>query len=211
MNILPDWARKWYLGLIQPVINLFIKRKLNPNWLTTLGLIISIIAAYFFALGHHRIGGAIFLLAGTLDIIDGKVARASNRVTKFGALYDSTLDRYAEMFVLFGIVYYYAHSTNFYLGQFDLSLPGAVTAAIALGGSLMVSYIRARAEGLGLTCSVGLMQRPERIVYLSFSAIFHRYALFIVLILIAILSNFTAIQRLFHVWKQTLGSNESSK
>lgn len=211
MNILPNWIRNWYLGLIQPLINLFIERKLNPNWFTTLGLIISIIAAYFFALGHHRIGGAIFLLAGTLDIIDGKVARASNRVTKFGALYDSTLDRYAEMFVLFGIVYYYAHLKDFYLGQFDLSLLGAVAAAVALGGSIMVSYIRARAEGLGLTCSVGLMQRPERIVYLSFSAIFHRYALFVVLILIAVFSNFTAVQRIIHVRKQTLGNDKLSK
>jgi len=206
MNILPDWVRNWYIGLIQPIIKLFIKYKLNPNWFTTLGLIISAIAAYFFGSGDHRIAGALFLLAGTFDIIDGKVARASGRVTKFGAIYDSTLDRYAEMLVLFGMVFYYSRLTTFYLGKIDLALVGGVSAAVALGGSIMVSYVRARAEGLGMECKVGFMQRPERIVYMGFGAIFHEYVLLAVLIFIAIGSNFTAIQRLVHVRKQSIAT-----
>jgi CDP-diacylglycerol--glycerol-3-phosphate 3-phosphatidyltransferase len=209
MNILPDWLRTWYINLIQPAIKIMIKYRLNPNWFTTLGLIISAVSAYFFAIGSHRIAGAIYLLAGTFDIIDGKVARSSGRVTKFGAVYDSTLDRYAEMLVLFGLVFYYSHLQSFVVFNFDWSIVGAVAAAVTLGGSIMVSYIRARAESLGLDCKVGLMQRPERVVYLGFGAIFHEYALLVVLVIIAILSNATAIQRLVHVRKQALASSSA--
>ena len=204
MDILPGWARNWYLKLIQPPINLLLKYQLNPNWFTTFGLIVSAVAAYFFAIGSHRIGGIIYLLAGTFDIVDGKIARASGRATKFGAVYDSTLDRYAEMLVLFGIVFYYFHLESLVIFGFDWAIVGAAAAAVALGGSIMVSYVRARAEGLGLKCSVGVMQRPERVVYLGFGAILHEYTLLLALVLIAILSNATAIQRLFHVRKQTL-------
>ncbi|MCI0513405.1 CDP-alcohol phosphatidyltransferase family protein [candidate division KSB1 bacterium] len=206
MNILPQWTRGWYVNLIQPVINLFIKYKLNPNWFTTLGLIISFVAAYFFGIGNHRLGGALFLLAGTLDIIDGKVARSSGRVTKFGAIYDSTLDRYAEMLVFFGIIYYYSQLDSEWLWGVDISLLGAISASIGVAGSIMVSYVRARAEGLGLECKVGMLQRPERIVYLGFGAIFHRYIMLFVLLMIAILANLTTIQRLLHVRRQTLAS-----
>jgi len=204
MDILPASIQKWYINLIQPIIRLFIKYRLNPNWFTTLGLIVSSIAAYFFGAGHQHIGGALFLLAGTFDIIDGKVARASGRVTKFGAIYDSTLDRYAEMLVLFGIVYYYSRLSSFYLWGIDLALVGGVSAAVALGGSIMVSYVRARAEGVGLECKVGIMQRPERVVYLGFGAIFSKYTLIAALIFIAIFSNLTAIQRLIHVRRQSM-------
>ena len=94
INLLPDLLKNLYLSLIDPVINFFIKRRLNPNHFTTLGLILSIPTAYLFGIGYHRIAGVIMLISGTFDIIDGKVARATNRTTKFGALYDSTLDRY---------------------------------------------------------------------------------------------------------------------
>lgn len=207
MYILPEWIRKWYLQLMQPLTRMFIKYHLNPNWFTTLGLIISAGAAYYFGIGQHRIGGVIYLLAGTFDIIDGLVARASGRVTKFGAIYDSTLDRYSEMLVIFGLVFYYFRIDPFFLWDIDLALLGGVTAAVALGGSIMVSYVRARAEALGLECKVGIMQRPERVVYLGFGAIFHQYALLAALVLIALLSNFTAIQRLLHVRKQALNGN----
>jgi len=209
MKMLPDWTRNWYINLIQPAIKIMIKYRLNPNWFTTVGLIISAVSAYFFAIGSHRWAGVIYLLAGTFDIIDEKVARASGRVTKFGAVYDSTLDRYAEMFVLFGLVYYYTQSKPFIIHNFDWSIVGAVAAAVTLGGSIMVSYIRARAEGLGLDCKVGMMQRPERVVYLGAGAIFHEYALLGALVLIAFFSNATAIQRLLHVRKQAAASSSA--
>lgn len=196
---LPEWIRNFYLRLISPIINYFIKRQLNPNHFTTIGLIISIISAYFFAIGALRLAGALMLLGGTFDIIDGKVARATNRVSKFGALYDSTLDRYAEVTIFFGLAYYFVHS-DWMVGRIDLSLLGAVAVCMALGGAVMTSYVRARAEGLGLECKVGTMQRPERVVLIAFAAIFHKVVLVIVILIVAIFANYTAIQRLYHVW-----------
>jgi CDP-diacylglycerol--glycerol-3-phosphate 3-phosphatidyltransferase len=202
--ILPEWLKNWYLNLITPVVNFFITRAVNPNLFTTLGFIVSIISAGLFALGYPRPAGALVLLSGTLDIIDGKVARATNRVTKFGALYDSTLDRYAEVVVFFGLAIFFAEQ------ELPLRLVALIAVSIALGGSMMVSYVRARAEGLGLECKVGIMQRPERIVLLGFGALFHEYALMIAVALIAVLSNFTAIQRLIHVRNAEKGLKQQS-
>ncbi len=196
---LPEWLKNFYLRLIFPIINFFIKRNLNPNHFTTIGLLISIVSAYFFAIGKLWLAGVLMLIAGTFDIIDGKVARATNRVTKFGALYDSTLDRYAEVMIFFGLAYHFVHS-NWTSGRFDLSVLGAIAVCIALGGAVMTSYVRARAEGLGLECKVGVMQRPERIVLIAFGAIFHKVALLIALLIVAIFANVTAIQRLFYIW-----------
>jgi CDP-diacylglycerol--glycerol-3-phosphate 3-phosphatidyltransferase len=191
INILPDWVKNFYLNILTPVVKFFIERDLNPNLFTTIGFIVSIASAYFFGIGSLVVAGILVLLSGTFDIIDGRVARATNRVTKFGALYDSTLDRYAEVIMFFGLAYYFV-SLNY--------LWRSVAVSIALGGSLMVSYVRARAEGLGFDCKVGIMQRPERIVLIGFGAIIHEYVLMGAVITIAILANFTAGQRLYHVW-----------
>jgi CDP-diacylglycerol--glycerol-3-phosphate 3-phosphatidyltransferase len=191
INILPDGVKNFYLNILTPVVKFFIERDLNPNLFTTVGFIVSIASAYFFGIGELAIAGVLVLLSGTFDIIDGKVARATNRVTKFGALYDSTLDRYAEVIMFFGLAYYFVSLD--YLWR-------SVAVSSALGGSLMVSYVRARAEGLGFECKVGVMQRPERIVLIGFGAIIHEYVLMGAVIAIAILANFTAGQRLYHVW-----------
>jgi CDP-diacylglycerol--glycerol-3-phosphate 3-phosphatidyltransferase len=192
-NILPDWLKNWYLNLITPVVNFFIVHAVNPNLFTTLGFIVSIISAVLFAFKYPRLAGVLVLLSGTFDIIDGKVARATNRVTKFGALYDSTLDRYAEVVIFFGLAFFFSEQAA------SWRIAMLIAVSFALGGSMMVSYVRARAEGLGLDCKVGIMQRPERIVLLGFGALFHQYALMLAIVLIAILANFTAIQRLLHV------------
>lgn len=202
VNFIPDWLRNGYLNLITPTTDFFIKRGVNPNFFTTVGLIISVIATYILANGHLRLGGALILIGGTFDILDGRVARATNRVTKFGALYDSTLDRYSEVMIFLGLAYYFAFSsTEWMIGGFNISLLAIFAVSAALGGSIMTSYVRARAEGLGLECKVGVMQRPERVVYLGFGALFHKYTLLLALILIALFANFTAIQRVYHVWK----------
>jgi len=201
VNILPDGVKNWYLNLITPVVNFFVTRAVNPNLFTTLGFIVSLISAGLFILGYPRWGGALVLLSGTFDIIDGKVARATNQATKFGALYDSTLDRYAEVVVFFGLAYFFDRDPSTFLKTLESSwrMVGVIAVCVALGGSMMVSYVRARAEGLGMQCKVGIMQRPERIVLLGFGAIIHEAALMIAVGLIAALSNFTAIQRLLHV------------
>lgn len=200
VNFLPDSARDWFLSLITPITDFFIKRGINPNFFTTVGLIISVISAFYFSRGFIRLGGLLLLFAGVFDIFDGRVARATNRETKFGALYDSTLDRYGEVFVLFGLAYHFS-TTPVFIAGYQMNAIIILAISMALGGSVMTSYVRARAEGLGLECKVGIMQRSERVVYLGFGAILHVFILALVLIFIAIFSNFTAMQRLYHVWK----------
>ena len=208
---LPDWIKNSFLRSITPVIDFFIKRRLNPNHFTTIGLILSGVAAYLFGIGLLRIAGIIMLISGIFDIIDGKVARATNRVTKFGALYDSTLDRYAEVMIFFGLAYFFINNQwtsgtinisflNWSIKNINISFISTIAVCMALGGSVMTSYVRARAEGLGLECKVGVMQRPERIVLIASGAIFHKVLLVVALVIVAIFSNLTAIQRLYHIW-----------
>jgi CDP-diacylglycerol--glycerol-3-phosphate 3-phosphatidyltransferase len=178
-------------AFFDPVAEALTRFGVSPNVITSIGFLVSAVSGYFFATGMHRLGGVFILLAGIFDILDGKIARGSNRVTRFGALYDSTLDRYGEIFVFLGIAYYFIGHGHF---------SGAVAACIALGGSLMVSYVRARAEGLGLTCKVGFMQRPERILTIGFTALVHPWAMIAGMYFLAVFANFTAVQRLYHVW-----------
>lgn len=188
-----------FIGLLEPIGSFLIRMEINPNALTTMGFGISIFAGYFFAIGALRLGAVLVLVSGIFDILDGKLARGSNRVTRFGALYDSTLDRYAEIFIFLGIAYYFITE--------DMVLTSLVS-LIVLAGSLMVSYVRARAEGLDFSCKVGIMQRPERIVTLGVTALIHEYALIFGLFFLAIMANFTAIQRIRHIWIQENGKKQ---
>jgi len=199
INVLPDGVKNWYLRLINPVIDLFVRLELNPNFFTTIGFILTVGAAVLFATGNLRVAGAIVLLAGTFDIVDGQVARRTKRVTKFGALYDSTLDRYAEVIMFFGLAFYFVKEEWFIT---------SVAVSVALGGSVMVSYVRSRAEALGFQCKVGIMQRPERVVYIGIGALIHIYALIFAIIVIAVLANITALQRLYHIWTQENGKKQ---
>ena len=197
IKLIPDQWKKFYFSCLDPVIDLFGRLKLNPNFLTILGFGVSCVAAFFVVRGQLLLGGLLILFAGLFDSIDGKLARASNKVTHFGALFDSTIDRYSE--VIFFIAIAYNFITN---GWYWSSL----AVAIGLTGSLMVSYVRARAEGLGFQCTIGLLQRPERIILLGFGALvgslIHIYIFIFIIWLIAILSNMTAIQRMVHIWNQ---------
>ncbi|RMF64922.1 MAG: CDP-alcohol phosphatidyltransferase family protein [Calditrichaeota bacterium] len=197
--MLPDGVKNWYLRLIQPIVDFFIRLELNPNFFTTIGFVLTVGAAVLFAVGQLRLAGAMILLAGTFDIIDGKVARATNRVTKFGALYDSTLDRYSEVIMFFGLAFYFVKAEWFIT---------SIAVSVALGGSIMVSYVRARAEALGFHCKVGIMQRPERVVYIGLGALFHIYTLIFAILAVAIFANVTAIQRIYHVWAAENGKKK---
>ena len=200
-NLIPDWLKNWYVSSLNPLVRLSTAWHIHPNFFTTLSLLISLLSAWVLATGHLRWGGILILVSGTFDIIDGAVARATNTSSKFGAFYDSTLDRYAELAVFFGVLAYY-------LNYGSAGLVGHVfwPIGLAICGSFMVSYIRARAEGLGFECKMGMMQRPERIVLLGFGAIFHERILMFFIILIALLSNLTAIQRMLHIWKLSKSS-----
>lgn len=223
-NLLKKYGQPLVYVLIQPLIHLLVRWKVKPNTITTIGLLINCVAAGIFIYGaekgvrndHSFIawGGAVILLAGLFDMIDGRLARVSNNSTPFGALYDSVLDRYSELIMFLGICWYLvAH--NYFLSS--------LFAFIAMIGSIMVSYIRARAESLGVKADVGMMQRPERIILIGTAAIacgifsatfggdfrivkpwwpmpiFETISVFTLpIVALAILSNITAVRRLIY-------------
>src|SRR5258708_17580626 len=146
---------KW---LLDKIVGAIAATGINPNLLTFLGLVVNFIAAAFFAVGRFFTGALIIFFAGFLDILDGQVARRQNRVTAFGAFYDSTLDRYADMALYMGLLVYYSVSGR---------TPYAVLAAVATAGLVVVSYPRARAASLHPLCKVGFIERPELLASLK--------------------------------------------
>ncbi len=171
---------------------LLVRTGLSPNVLTVFGLLLALGVAWILAEGRFFLGGFLVLLSGSFDLLDGALARASGRVTKFGGLLDSTFDRLSEAALFLGLLAYYAGE-----GSYQESL----LVGAALVGSMMTSYVRARAEGLGLKCDVGIFTRPERVILLAIGLIFNQ--MLIILWIMAVLANLIAGQRLFHVWRQT--------
>lgn len=169
---LRDSLQQGIYVVINPFVKGLIWLGLTPNAVTTIGLLLNIGVAALFIIGAEKTnqfdlsfvgwGGALILFAGVFDMLDGQVARLGKMSSKFGAFYDSVLDRYSEMFMFLGVCYYLIAHHYFLSSLF---------AFVALIGSMMVSYTRARAEGLGIECKGGLMQRPERIVILGVSAL----------------------------------------
>jgi CDP-diacylglycerol--glycerol-3-phosphate 3-phosphatidyltransferase len=198
---IPESWRTGYAKAIDPFIQLLTRWDIHPNTFTTLGFIVSCFSTYFMAVGLFRIAALLVLLAGLFDTIDGKLARDSGKVSKFGALFDSTLDRYSEVFLFFGMAYYFIEHDMYLI---------SIAVAVAMGGSMMVSYIRARAEGLGFECKVGILQRPERLLLISLGGLIHVTALVAVIWIIAVLSNITAVVRIVHVWKEDRKNHPSS-
>jgi CDP-diacylglycerol--glycerol-3-phosphate 3-phosphatidyltransferase len=169
--------------------------RVQPNQLSCLGLVCSMIAAGAFAADQRRTGALCLTVAGTLDILDGALARVSGRVSPFGAFLDSVLDRYSDLLVLAGLVYLFAR----------LGRPEAVVAVLlALIGTVMVSYTRARAESIDVECRVGLMERGERMLVLIAGALlgFLVPAIWVV----ALGANATALHRIAHTWRATRGA-----
>ena len=183
----------WFFGkIIYAMVRALALSRIHPNVLTFLGLVINIWAAFVFASGNFRMAGFILIGAGLFDMVDGRVARETNRVTKFGGFFDSVLDRYSDLCVLVGLLVYYASiNRNFYV----------VLTAIVMTGSVMVSYTRARAENTIPRCKVGFLERPERFVLVIVGALWNVMAQ--VLWVIAILSNITVISRMVLTWKET--------
>ena len=176
----------------QPAVRLIARTSITPNAITWFGFLIAVGAAVLIARGHLFIAGWLVLVAGFFDILDGALARYTNRTTRFGAVLDSTLDRLSEAVVLFGILVLYAG------GQ---SLAEVLLVCLALLASLLVSYIRARAEALGLECQVGLFTRAERVIVLALGLLLNQIA--IALAIVVAFSFITVGQRLVYVWRQT--------
>ena len=195
-----DYLQQLIYKIINPLIRGMIKIGITPNFITTTGFVLNVVAAGMFV--YAGIYGVI-LFAGLFDMMDGRVARLGNMSSKFGALYDSVLDRYSELMTFFGICYYLSMKDYFLY---------ALIAFVALIGSLMVSYVRARAEGLGIECKVGFMQRPERVVLTSLGALFCGVfkditafepilILIVPLAFVAVFANITAFARVRHCYK----------
>ncbi len=190
---LTDRVRAWSKPFLAPIADFLARFRVSPNTVTIFGFVGCVIVGLCLALGHPRCAGILLIIFGPLDAIDGLLARRSRRQTKFGAFLDSTLDRYSEIAIFAGLVFYLL-----YLGQKF----GVFLSLIALAGSLMVSYTRARAEALGFECKIGLLTRFERLVILTIGLVFYSL-LYTVLIILAIFTNVTAVQRILHVWRQS--------
>lgn len=177
---------------IEPVGQALARTGISPNVLTTVGCLLNFGVAAVIAIGYLNLGGFLILFAGAFDMLDGALARAAKRATTFGAFLDSTLDRYSEAAIFLGV---------FIEAALRSDLQVQLLAYAAAIGSLMVSYARARAEGLGLRSSVGLFQRPERVILLGVGLIFglEVYALWV----LAVLTNVTALHRILHVRRLT--------
>ena len=209
-SMLPGWLRDGFVKLLQPIPRYLIASDVHPNTITTLGFLATVSAGIMFFLAHVRIGGALVILGGIFDILDGQVARGSGKNSVFGSFYDSTLDRISEILVFLGIFSLYGGGHPEFSGerpQFTEEWMVYVV-ALAMSGSLMVSYTRARAEALGLDCKVGLMQRAERVVLIGlaswwFGGAYGGLVLTGVLIVMAVLTNFTLFQRMVWVYRHT--------
>lgn len=203
MSLIPGWVETGFRQAVSPVARALIRARVHPNVITTIGFLVTASAGLAFDQEQVRIGGMLVLLGGVFDIFDGWVARTTGLASTFGSFYDSTLDRISEIIVFLGLLSLY----NDY--RVELGDVGMIyTVALAMAGSLMISYTRARAEALGLDCKVGLMQRPERIVLIGsvallFGTMWEGMALKVVLVLMAILTNFTAFQRIVWVFRHT--------
>src|SRR5688572_13246300 len=196
---------KGYLRAIEPVAALLVKLRINPNALTTIGTLCTVAGGLAFGMGHIRTAGWVIGLTAIFDVLDGTVARRTGQSTVFGAFYDSTLDRVADGAVLGGIAYFFAASAE------HRNLPMVVVSLLAIVGTYLVSYTRARAEGLGIDAKVGVMQRPERVVLLSVPQAFFGLALggkllMAVVVVLALTAWITAFQRIVFVRRTTLNT-----
>jgi CDP-diacylglycerol--glycerol-3-phosphate 3-phosphatidyltransferase len=186
-----DWVRAQARKLV-PLLRVF---GLTPNMLTMIGLVITAGSAVLIASGHLIEGGLVLVLAALFDILDGAVARVTGKVYRYGAFLDSTTDRYAEGFTYIGLLYYFVVTGH--------KTVEPVLVIAALNGSLLVSYVRARAQSLGFVCDGGLLARPERVVLTVIGLLFADKLLLPVLWILALLTNITAVQRIWFVWRQS--------
>jgi CDP-diacylglycerol---glycerol-3-phosphate 3-phosphatidyltransferase len=191
-----DLRKKAQSTLTRPLVPLISKLRLTPDAMTIIGVVLNLIAAVVIGFGHLLIGGIIFLLAGLFDMLDGALARYMQKTTKFGAIFDSVSDRVTEGALFLSFIF----NTSIAVWPFSVVWE-LVLIFLAMIGSFLTSYIRARAEGLGIDCTVGLFTRPERVIILALGLLLSQ--VFIALAIVVVLSFVTVGQRFVFVWKQT--------
>lgn len=191
-----DFLRKTFKHILDPVAAFLNRLGLMPNTVTLLGLVGNFVGAYFLMTGNLTLGGIILLLMGPIDALDGTMARLRGEPTVFGAFVDSVTDRYSELVILGGLLFHFLLIGN------NL---GAALAYLAAAGSVLVSYIRARAQSVGFDTKIGILSRVERFLILIPCLIINQPL--IALWILAIFTNFTAMQRIWHVRKQFYAQN----
>jgi CDP-diacylglycerol--glycerol-3-phosphate 3-phosphatidyltransferase len=195
MNLI-DIRRNLAHRITDPIVGILSKSGITPNALTFINLALNIVASYVIATGHFAIGGVLVLVSGLFDLLDGALARFTKRTTKFGAILDSTVDRISEAAILCGLLIWYIPQ--------GASLEIVLVFAVLIG-SFLVSYIRARAEGLGLQCQVGLFTRAERVIVLAVGLLINQifiHSIFVALCVLVVFVFITVVQRLVYLWKQ---------
>jgi CDP-diacylglycerol---glycerol-3-phosphate 3-phosphatidyltransferase len=201
-----DTMRKLTSFITQPVAKVLARIGVTANSLTITGLLFGIAAGIFIALGRLKLAGILILVGGSFDMFDGAVARASNKNSPFGALLDSVVDRYSEGIIFLGLAIYFAME-----GATRDRVYGLIPTCLGLISAFLVSYVRARAEGLQLDCKVGLMQRPERVILLAIGVLFQSFSivnisiLIIALWILVILSHITVLQRVAFALRKLQG------
>ncbi len=193
-RMLTNLGRQLFAGLLTSIANFIRWTGISPNLVTFIGLCFTTVAAAFIIQGQFLVAGIFLLIGGIFDALDGTLARVAGRVSRYGAFLDSTLDRYSEGIVLFGILLYYLQQD---------SRVEIILIYIAVVGSLLVSYTRARAEGIHVPCQVGLFTRAERWTTLVLGLVLDQMLL--ALWILAIFSNLTVLHRIYVVWRTTGG------
>ena len=203
MKLVPKWVEQGFLSATAPIAGVLYRFHIRPNTITTVGALLVVISAVAFAYGWIRWGGALLLASGIVDTFDGQVARRGQLVSKFGAFYDSTLDRVGDGATFIGIAVYLLRAPDV-----GWRIESVTLCMIAVLSSLLVSYARARAEGLGLECKVGLVQRAERLLAISVPTILigagpRAIVLEIIVAALAFFSTVTVVQRFLYVYRVT--------
>lgn len=206
MKLLPAGVERGYYSATGPLVGWLVRSGVRPNTITTVGTLLVVVSAVLFGFGHIRAGGFVLLLSGAMDTLDGAVARLGATSTRFGAFYDSTLDRISDGATFIGIAAYLLHAPD--VAYRNLAVILCMVATLA---SLVVSYARARAEGLGIDCRVGIAQRAERIIGLGLASMLvgagpQALVLEGIVAVLAVASIITVVQRFVFVYRATKGA-----
>ena len=203
MKLVPKWLERGFLSTTEPIAELLYRFHVRPNAITTAGALLVSVSALAYAFGWIRTGGLLLLSSGIVDTFDGQVARRGQQTSKFGAFYDSTLDRVGDGATFIGIAVYLLRAP-----EVQWRIESVTLCMIAVLSSLLVSYARARAEGLGIECKVGLVQRAERLLAISVPSILigagpRAIVLQIIVAGLAFFSTVTVVQRFIYVYRVT--------
>jgi CDP-diacylglycerol--glycerol-3-phosphate 3-phosphatidyltransferase len=210
-ELVPGVIQRGYFGVTAPLVRLLLRSGITPNALTTVGAVLTVVSAVAYGVGWMHWGGIFLLSSGIVDTLDGQVARQGAHTTKFGAFYDSTLDRVGDGVTFIGIAAYLTYADGVHLRELSV-----IACMVAIVAALLVSYMRARAEGLGLTCNVGIFQRAERILLLGIPTTLigggkNGVVITVLVIILTTLSLITVVQRFVHVRHEATLADLQSK